>query len=150
VISHAPPGYVCPFCRNIREGKGDFPLEIVHEYDDVVVKLNIKWWRKNRGAVLVVPKAHHENIYDLPAELGAPIQEAVRDAALALKAAFNCDGVSQRQHNEPAGYQDVWHYHVHVFPRYEGDNLYGSRDTYLPDADEMREVADQLRAAWPA
>ena len=149
MTSHAPADYVCPFCRNLREGTGDFPLEILHEYDEVVVKLNIKWWRKNPGAALVVPRGHYENVYDLPIDLGTPLQEAIRDTAYAMKAAFKCDGVSQRQHNEPAGYQDVWHYHVHVFPRYEGDDLYRSRDTYLPAAEEMREYADRLRAAWP-
>ncbi len=149
MISHAPADYRCPFCRNINEGGADLPLEMIHWYDEVVVKLNPKWWRANRGALLVVPKAHYENVYDLPAELGTPIQVAVRDAALALKSALACDGVSTRQHNEPAGYQDVWHYHVHVFPRYEGDDLYSSRDVYWPDADEMRAMADKVRAAWP-
>ena len=43
-----------------------------------------------------------------------------------MKAAFSCDGVSTRQHNEPAGYQEVWHYHLHVFPRYGADELYRS------------------------
>ena len=49
-----------------------------------------------------------------------------RRIAIALKEAFGCDGTSTRQHNEPAGNQDLWHLHVHVFPRYDGDDLYGS------------------------
>lgn len=147
--SHAPAGYVCPFCRNINEGKADHPLEMIHVYDHVVVKMNPKWWRTNRGALLVVTKDHYENVFELPVEMGTPLQMAVRDAALALKSAFRCDGVSIRQHNEPAGNQDVWHYHVHVFPRYESDGLYASRDVYWPDATEMRVMADQVRAAWP-
>jgi len=149
VISHAPADYDCPFCRNLATGEGQYPVEILRAYDDVTVKLNPKWWVRNKGAVLVVPNAHYENVYDLPVELGTPIQRAVRDAALAMKAAFACDGVSTRQHNEPAGYQDVWHYHVHVFPRYAGDELYATRDVYWPSADEMRAFADRLRAAWP-
>ncbi len=66
----------------------------------------------------MVPVEHYENIYDLPPGLGTPIQKAVRDTALAMKAALGCQGISTRQHNEPAGDQDVWHYHVRVFPRY--------------------------------
>lgn len=50
-----------------------------------------------------------------------------RRVALVFKATYRCDGVSTRQHNEPSGNQDVWHYHVHVFPRYRNDNLYGTR-----------------------
>ncbi len=149
MISHAPDGYRCPFCRNINDGAADHPLEMIHVYDDVVVKVNPKWRRANRGALLLIPKAHYENVYDLPVDLGTPLQIATRDAALALKAAFGCDGVSTRQHNEPAGHQDVWHYHVHVFPRYEGDALYASDDVYWPDSAEMRATADRVRAAWP-
>lgn len=149
MISHAPDGYVCPFCRNLNEGVGDFPVEIIRRYPEVTVKLNPKWWPRNKGAVLVVPNRHYENVYELPVELGSPIQRAVRDAALAMKLAFECDGISTRQHNEPAGNQDVWHYHVHVFPRYEGDELYFARETYWPAEQEMRDFADRLRAAWP-
>lgn len=150
MTSHAPDDYECPFCRNLATGEGVHPVEIIRSYDEVTVKLNPKWWVRNKGAVLVVPNQHYENVFDLPVELGTPIQRAVRDAAVAMKAAFSCDGVSTRQHNEPAGYQDVWHYHVHVFPRYEGDDLYATRDVYWPDAAEMRAFADRLRAAWPA
>ena len=146
VYNHEPPGYRCPFCRNINEGESDLPLEIVHRYDRVVVKMNPKWWPNNPGAVLVVPIDHYENVFDLPVEFGTPLQEAVRDTALAMKQAFACDGVSTRQHN--AGYQDVWHHHVHVFPRFEGDKLYRS-DSYWPDAVEITAAADRLRAAWP-
>ena len=149
MISHAPPGFVCPFCRNLNEGAAVHPLEIIHVYDEVFVKMNPKWWPRNHGALLVVTKGHYENVFDLPAELGTSIQAAVRDAAVALKSAFGCDGVSTRQHNEPAGNQDVWHYHVHVFPRYEGDDLYQSTDAYWPPADEVRELADRVRAVWP-
>lgn len=148
VFNHEPAEYVCPFCRN-QAGLAVHPLEVVADYDEVFVKMNPKWWGRNHGALLVVPRAHIENVYDLPPELGTPIQRAVRDAALALKAAFDCDGVSTRQHNEPSGNQDVWHYHVHVFPRYAGDDLYKSEDEYWPPADEMRALADRVRACWP-
>lgn len=147
MFSHAPPSYRCPFCRNVRTGDADLPLEVVHRDDDVFVKVNPNWWPRNPGSVLVIPVDHHENVFDLPPELGTPIQRAVRAAAVAMKEAYGCDGVSTRQHNEPAGNQDVWHYHVHVFPRWHGDGLYGS--TRAPaDPAEIRRRADLLRAAW--
>ena len=146
--NHAPPGYRCPFCRNIATGESDLALEIVHRDADVFVKMNPKWWPKSPGSVLVIPNEHFENVYDLPPELGTPLQRAIRAAALAMKDAYGCDGVSTRQHNEPAGDQDVWHFHVHVFPRWDGDDLYGS--TGAPaDRSELRRRADLLRAAWP-
>ncbi|MEY2589210.1 MAG: histidine triad family protein [Acidimicrobiaceae bacterium] len=149
VESHAPGGYRCPFCRNIREGKADHPLEVVHRDDEVFVKMNPKWWPNNPGSVLVVPVHHYENIFDLPVELATPIQRAARSAAIAMKSAFGCDGISIRQHNEPAGNQDVWHYHLHVFPRWHGDDLYQLQGSMAP-AGEVRARADQLRRAWPA
>ncbi|MGY6499806.1 MAG: HIT family protein [Acidimicrobiales bacterium] len=148
MFNHEPTGYACPFCRNLETGESDHPLEVLHRDDDVMVKVNAKWWANNPGSVLVIPVEHHENIYDLPPELATPIQRAARRAALAMKQAWGCDGVSTRQHNEPAGNQDVWHYHLHVFPRWDGDDLYGSSASWA-DAVEVRRVAAELRAAWP-
>lgn len=147
MYTHEPPQYDCPFCREDPH-RARHPLEILHRYDDVTVRLNPKWWPGTPGGTLVVPHAHYENVYDLPVELGTPLQRAIRDTALALKTALNCAGVSTRQHNEPAGNQDVWHYHVHVFPRYADDGLYGSHWEWV-DASRMREMADRLRSAWP-
>jgi len=65
-ISHAPPDYRCPFCRNISSGTSDLPLEFVHRDNDVVVKMNPNWWPNSPGSVLVIPTEHHENIYELP------------------------------------------------------------------------------------
>lgn len=146
--NHAPPGYRCPFCRNVTTGESDLPLAIVHRNEDVFVKMNPKWWPRNPGAVLVIPVDHHENVYDLPRRLAIPIQRAVRNAAVAMKSAYGCDGVSTRQHNEPAGNQDVWHYHVHVFPRFAGDELYGSSGAPA-DPVELQRRAAELRSAWP-
>lgn len=148
MISHAPDTYRCPFCRNARDGHGDHPLEIVYRDDDVFVKVNPKWPPKNPGAVLVIPIGHFENIYDLPIELGTPMQRAARAAAIAMKTAFGCDGISTRQHNEPFGGQDVWHYHLHVFPRWQGDE-FPSLPSALVPADELRARAELLRRAWP-
>ena len=148
MASHLPEGYRCPFCRNISEGTSDHPLEILHVDDDVFVKMNPKWWPNNPGSVLVIPTVHYESIFDLPPALATPIQRAARDVALAMKDAFGCDGVSTRQHNEPAGNQDVWHYHLHVFPRWTGDDLYGTTGSAAPHH-ELRERAAKLREHWP-
>ena len=148
MYNHAPVDYVCPLCRNITTGESDYPLEIVHRSQDVFVKMNPRWWPRNPGSALVVPTQHHENVFDLPLELALPIHAAVRDTALAMKAAFDCEGVSTRQHNEPAGNQDVWHYHVHVFPRFTNDGLYGSSAELANEVD-LHRTASLLRSKWP-
>ncbi len=147
MFSHAPDGYECPFCRNIRAGTGDHPLEIIHRDADVFVKVNPTWRPNNPGSLLVVPVRHYENIVDLPVELGVPIQRAARAAALAMRSALGCQGVSTMQNNEPAGNQDVWHYHLHVIPRWDGDDFHRQSGT-MASAEEIRRRADQLRRAW--
>jgi histidine triad (HIT) family protein len=149
VYNHAPADYACPFCRNVATSESDFPLEFLHRDDDVFVKMNPWWWTRNPGSVLVIPNVHYENVYDLPPELGTPIQRAIRDATLAMKTAWSCHDVSSRQHNEPSGNQDVWHFHVHVFPRWDSDDLYAS-DKALASEDQIHQRADELRAAWPS
>ncbi|MCL6603676.1 MAG: HIT domain-containing protein [Paenibacillus sp.] len=66
------------------------------------------------------------------------------EVAKALKAQYKCDGVSTRQHNEPHGNQDVWHYHLHIFPRYEGDNLYRTSASFSAPEDRIA-YAQSLR-----
>ena len=82
----------------------------------------------------------------MPEELGHKIFDLSKQVAIALKETYKCDGTSTRQHNEPAGNQDVWHFHQHVFPRYEGDNLYSNhKDPYWPPPEERKPYADKLK-----
>lgn len=84
-------------------------------------------WATGPGHVLVLPGAHYENLYELEDAAALVIHHLTRSIAIGFKLALNCDGTSTRQHNEPAGNQrNMWHLHVHVFPRYEGDNLHGA------------------------
>ena len=142
--NHAPSDYICPFC-SIVDGRFD---DIVSTEEDVVLRTNATTafvashqWPNNAGHVLVVPNEHYENLYSLPIELAVPIHASIQKIAQALKIAFMCPGVSTRQHNEPAGGQDVWHYHVHVFPRYDGDGLYGSDREGVTDAERKTQAA---------
>lgn len=149
--AHAPLGYECPFCAIVR-GKDDswtVPADVVFRGPRTTAWISSRWWEKNPGHAIVVPNEHVENMYALRRELAGCIHETARLIALAMKAAYACAGISTRQHNEPAGYQDVWHYHLHVFPRCAGDNLYGSpwRDT---TPDERERYATLLRAALDA
>jgi histidine triad (HIT) family protein len=146
---HAPLDYECPFCAVVR-GEEQPPWTF---RDDVVwcdgaatAWVNRRWWAHNPGNVVVVPNRHVENIYEVDRELAAEVHETARRIALAMKEAYGCSGVSTRQHNEPAGDQEVWHYHLHVFPRWHGDDLYRSPHR-LTTREERRPYAERLRAA---
>jgi histidine triad (HIT) family protein len=96
----------------------------VYKNDFTTAFIAPKWWPNNPGYVLVVPNAHYENIYDIPEELLAEVYKTAKKIAIAIRETYGCDGTSTRQHNEPHGNQDIWHFHVHVFPRFKDDNLY--------------------------
>lgn len=98
----------------------------------------------NQGHVLIVPNEHFENIYDLPPALSTKIHVLSREIALAMKSGYQCDGITIRQHNEPAGDQNIWHYHLHVIPRYEEDDFHGAQKSPF-DADERAELARRLK-----
>lgn len=118
-----PDEYQCPFCRIIKTRSSSAFDEVVWENSSVVV-LSAKHHKiGNEGNVLVVPKEHISNIYELPLNLAELLLEATQKISIAMKAAFNCDGITISQNNEAAGGQDVWHYHVHVYPRYVNDNF---------------------------
>lgn len=128
MFNHEPDGYACPFCRLAAGGEDELNSQEdrVAENDKAMALISPRWWPNNHGHVLVVPKTHHENLYDLPGEYGHAVHDLVREVAIGIRETYDCTGVSTRQHNEPDGNQDAWHYHVHVFPRYPNDDLYGS------------------------
>lgn len=113
---------------------------------NVVAYMSPKWWVNNPGNVMVIPRKHVENIYDIEDELLSRVQIVGKKIALAIKEAYGCDGVSFRQHNEPAGNQGVWHFHLHVFPRWEDDDLYKNHDNKrFVEEGERKEYSNKLR-----
>lgn len=150
MYNHSPENYICPLCQ-IAKGeitdKGDQELSVIWRDEFITVFVAGKWWRSNPGHVIIIPNAHIENIYDMPEDMGHRIFDASKKIAVALKDTYKCDGVSTRQHNEPAGNQDAFHYHLHVYPRYEGDNLYlNHKYTYWPSQEEKQPYVDKLKS----
>lgn len=151
MYNHEPKGYKCPLCFLVKGiTEDDFPYskqpDIIFKDDLVTAFIASHWWPNNKGHVIVIPNDHIENIYDLPNELGAAIHKLSRRVAKALKTTYHSDGVSTRQHNEPDGGQDIWHYHLHIFPRYKNDMLYESHNQkQLSQPEDRLEYATKLR-----
>lgn len=150
VGSHAPSAYRCPFCA-LLDGdpmSAPLPADVVAKRERAVAFVSPRWWARNPGHVLVVPRTHTENLYEIaPPDLHG-VMDLVQEVARAMRATYGCSGVSTRQHNEPAGGQDVWHLHVHVFPRYPGDRLYETPPLadFAPPEERVT-YARQLRTA---
>jgi histidine triad (HIT) family protein len=98
--------------------------------------------------VIVVPNEHFADLYTLPEEELGAVYATAKRIAIALLEARGCDGTSTRQHNGSGAGQDVFHFHVHVFPRFAGDGLY-ARDAEFRWAspEERATYADRLREA---
>jgi histidine triad (HIT) family protein len=148
--SRAPAGYDCPVCAGLNQDGGEThitPDDIVYTDDLATALINSFFQIGNEGHVIVVPNSHFENIYDLPVEEGHRIFEVAQKIARAIKLAYEADGTTIRQNNEPAGDQHAFHYHLHVYPRYDGDsyNQAESGDRYLADATERAVYAKKLR-----
>lgn len=148
MYNHETDGYVCPFCRLLRGVETEYnqQQDIVFQNEHVVAIIAPTWWVNNPGHVLVVPKKHVENLYDIDDITLTEVYKAVKKLAIAIRSTYGCDGVSTRQHNEPAGDQDVWHLHVHVYPRFEGDELYANHgQRTFADAARRLPYAEKLR-----
>jgi histidine triad (HIT) family protein len=152
VFNHAPPDYACPFCRIVKGVEDEHTLtrqsDVVARTDLATAFVSSHWWPNNPGHVLVVPNRHFENIFDLPTDHAAAIHDLSRRVAIAMKTAYRCDGITTRQHSEPAGDQEVWHYHLHVFPRFNEDRFYELQaHRTLSDPSERAAYAKKLREA---
>ena len=108
----------CIFCKIIA---GEIPSTTIYEDDDVKAILDVN--PAARGHVIVLPKNHATDIYSLPDEdLSKAICVAKR-IAIALKDAYDCDGVNIIQNNGEAAGQTVFHLHIHVIPRFKDDTV---------------------------
>lgn len=129
------------FAKILRD---EIPSIRVYEDNNVVAFMDVM--PQGEGHVLVVPRNGARNIYDItPDALSAAIL-IVQKVALAVKKAFNSDGVTIMQFNEAAGGQSVFHLHFHVIPRFEGIAL-KPHSGGMADAKHLEEQAQKIRAA---
>jgi len=98
------------------------------------------------GHALVVHKAHHRNIYDIPAENLAAVVRTTQTVARAVDMTLRPDGMNLLQCNGPAAKQSVMHFHMHVIPRHLGDGLTMNWDLVQGNMDTIGALADRIRA----
>lgn len=136
----------CIFCKIVR---GELPCAKLYEDDDVLAFMDIGPVIK--GHALVIPKAHHDPITNVPLALLGKVMAAVQKIAQAQLDGLGADGVNVHQTNGAAAGQVVWHVHFHVIPRFNHDgHSWNWRATKYETMDEMTALAEKLRAALPA
>ena len=109
----------CIFCQIIAH---EAPAVFVYEDDAVAVFMDI--YPATRGHCLIVPRQHVRNLYDVTPELAAAVMAVAVRLAPALRDVTNADGMNLWQSSEHVAGQVVFHFHMHLLPRYVGDGLH--------------------------
>lgn len=133
----------CVFCGIV---DGSKPHSIVSEDDRTIAFMSIRQQRE--GHVLVIPRAHVENVFGLDEETGAAVMATTVRIARAVEAAFQPEGLHLWQSNGPAADQEVPHFHMHVMPRWHGDGLlawYPTQGPVYPERDELDRQATLIK-----
>lgn len=124
--------------------RGEMPAYKVYEDDQTVAFMDVM--PQANGHTLVLPKAPSRNLLDADPATFAPLFATVQKVARAAKKAFEADGITVIQFNEPAAGQTVYHLHVHIIPRFEGIELkIHARDMEKPEI--LAANAEKLRSA---
>lgn len=108
----------CIFCKI---AKGEIPSATLYEDEDFRVILDLG--PASKGHALILPKEHAANIYELPDEIAAKVFVLAKKMASNLTEALQCDGFNVLQNNGTVAGQTVFHFHMHLIPRYEGDKV---------------------------
>ena len=130
----------CIFCSIVA---GDIPAIKVYEDAETLSFMDIN--PGNPGHLLVIPKQHYRNVFDIPAETAGKIMEIGAKVAGVIKDVLNPDGLNLFQSSEAAAFQSVFHFHLHLLPRWEGDSLLLPWKPKPGDMDEIRKVAAKLK-----
>lgn len=130
----------CIFCQVLR---GEIPGERVYEDDHAIAVMDINPW--TRGHAVVFPRRHAANLFEIEDEELEHVAVATKRVATKMRETLDCDGVNLLQSNGAAAWQTIFHLHVHVIPRYEGDPLQLPTRPQPAAPEELAEVAKVIR-----
>jgi histidine triad (HIT) family protein len=130
----------CLFCKIVA---GEIPAQVIMEDDDVLAFMDIA--PATRGHALVIPKRHAADIWEIEPDQLAAVAKMAQRVALRVRDQLAADGVNLINSNGAAAWQTVFHFHMHVIPRYVGDPLQLPWTPAAGDMEEIAAVAAQLR-----
>jgi histidine triad (HIT) family protein len=138
-------GESCVFCRIVA---GESPVSPIYEGDRVLALMTIG--PVTPGHAMVIPKAHLPYLADLDEDLGAEVFLVAQRVAQAIRrSGLRCEGINFFLADGEAAFQEVFHFHLHVFPRYAGDGFGLVADwTNHPPREELDRTAALIRDAY--
>jgi histidine triad (HIT) family protein len=122
----------------------EIPAEIVYEDEETLAFLDIS--PNNPGHTLVIPKEPSRNIFEIREASWLAVMKTVRKLAPIIRDAVAAEGINIAMNNEPAADQEIFHTHVHIIPRYQGDGVLSFTKKKYTEG-EMAEVAKKIRAS---
>ncbi|MCI5622192.1 MULTISPECIES: HIT family protein [Anaerostipes] len=132
----------CIFCKI---ANGDIPSNTIYENSDFKVIMDIA--PATKGHVLIIPKEHFKDIYEIDAETAGRLFQLATVVARALKEVLNCDGMNVLQNNGEIAGQTVFHFHMHLIPRYEGDTVTVKWEEHPMEDVDMEQLRQDIRKA---
>lgn len=132
----------CIFCKIVN---GEIPAAKVYEDENILAFLDIS--QVTQGHTLVIPKVHKENVYELTPEIAKNIFEAVPAIANSIKKEFEPIGLNVLNNNGEEAGQSVFHFHMHLLPRYgEGDGFGAVWKTHTSEytSEDLKNIADKI------
>jgi len=132
----------CIFCQI---AKGKIPSATIYEDRHFRVMMDIN--PATKGHCLIIPKEHFDNIYDLDGETAGRLFSLATCIARALRDALGCDGMNIVQNNGTIAGQTVMHFHLHLIPRYEGDEVKVGWVPHESDKEELEKLRKLIKEA---
>lgn len=129
----------CIFCKI---ANGEIPSYTMYEDDDFRVILDIN--PASKGHSLLIPKEHYKNIFELDDNTASKALVVAKKVSTALKNELNCDGFNILQNNEEMAGQTVFHFHMHLIPRYIGDTVKFTTTTGKVDEEFANELVKNI------
>ena len=129
----------CIFCKLVN---GDIPTRSIYEDEDFNVILDMG--PATKGHALILPKEHYKNLYELPDETAAKAMKLAKKMAISMTEKLGCDGFNLVQNNNEVAGQTVFHFHLHLIPRYKDDNQRILWNPTEPSAEELDAVQKLL------
>lgn len=130
----------CIFCKVLA---GEIPAQIVDEDEHTVALLDLNPW--TRGHALVIPRRHAADLWEIADAELAHVALAAKRLAGRMRERLGCDGVNLLNSAGEAAWQTIFHFHIHVIPRYRDDPLELPTQPRRADDEELAAVAGELR-----
>lgn len=135
----------CIFCKI---ANGEIPTNTI--YEDTMFRVILDAAPASKGHALILPKEHYADLYEIDETVAGEAMKLAKKVAAHVTEVLKCDGFNLVQNNGEVAGQTVFHFHLHLIPRYQNmknnDILNWSHETFSED--EMKEIRDEIVREW--